>query len=292
MKSIMFTSFFLLSAAITLQAQIGHDNVSTADSQDSIGSTADILQTSADDEDVLNSFTVSSEVEGTRVKKGLDLSAARSVAGTSFELITKSGLTLNGGWSRTLGSGGHLLEWNAEAGYMFILSGQHTLTFSLQHTKYGSDSINVLSGLQNAILTTLKLSFPAIDLTADYELYLGMEPAHYLTITIGKSIASGNFSFDGEMSLTYLRQSIDQGRLDALAAALKKKKSSAVSDPRKKISLSGFSELLFSVQADYALGKGFVILLTPEFSLSPKGEISAKKFRFLWSAGIEYRYEY
>lgn len=238
-------------------------------------------------------FSLRTEFQNTRIKKGVDLSGTNPTSSSSISLLHENGWISRLAWSSMLGSEGGPLNWSADLGYDYSVTEGLDLTAGVSHTKYLADSINAISDLENSLSIGLAVDLSVVDLGIGYETYLGSDPAKYWAADVSHSFGFGSLSVYISVSLTYMSQTIEAGKLDALAAALKKKRLETVASlSKKKITISGISSYSLNLDIRYDLGSGFNVYLDPSYVVSPKGEVSSKERQLSWTVGMKYSTEF
>lgn len=247
-----------------------------------------------DDEDIL-AWTISArtELDRSRIKNGVDLSGTNPTSYSSMSLRHENGWNGRLAWSSMLGNEGGPLNWSAALGYDYSLTDWLDLTAGVSHTKYLSDSINAISDLQNSVSIGFSAALSIVDLGIGYEIYLGSDPAKYWSADVSHSFEFGSLSADLSASLTYMSQTIDATKLEALAVKLKRtKQATGTSLAKKKITISGISSYSLNLDITYDLGSGFNVYLDPSYIVTPKGEVSSKDRQLSWTVGVKYSTEF
>jgi hypothetical protein len=222
------------------------------------------------------------------LSKGVDLSGTNPTSNSSISLQHENGWNGRLAWSQMLGNEGGPLSWSAELGYDHSLTDWLDLSAGVSHTKYLTDSINPLSDLENSLSLGIAADLSVIDLGVSFEIYLGSDPAKYWTGDISRSFEFGDLSVDLSGSLTYMSQTIDAGKLNALAVKLKKKVAVDTMSSKNKITIRGISSYCFDLVLRYDLGSGFKVYFDPSYNITPKGQVAAKDAQFSWTVGIRY----
>ncbi|MBF8248182.1 MAG: hypothetical protein HW374_982 [Bacteroidetes bacterium] len=229
------------------------------------------------------------EFENTRIKKGVDLSGTNPTTSSAISVLHEAGWNGRFAWSSMLGNEGGPLNWSADIGYDYTLNDWLGLTASFSHTRYFADTINAISELQNSLSIGLAATSSVVDIGIGYEIYFGADPARYWSVDVSHSFEFGSLSVDLSGSLTFMSQTIDAGKLEALGALLKKKKQDpAILLSEKKVTISGISSYSLNLDIRYDLGSGFNVYLDPSYVVSPKGEVSSKEMRLSWTVGVKY----
>jgi hypothetical protein len=239
------------------------------------------------------SIEAKSEYENSSIKNGVDLSGTNPTLYNSLNLFHEIGFNGRVSYSSMLGHDGGPLDWSADVGYEYKINNWLNLSLGASHTKYLADSINAISDLENSLSTGLTANLSLVNLEIEYEIYLGTNPANYWTADVSHSLEWGALNFDLTATLTYMSQTIDAAKLEALAIKLKKKnQTTSTSQSKNKVKISGLSNIGFDLDITYEICSGFTFYLDPSYAITPKSEISSKDRQLSFLIGLEYSLGY
>jgi hypothetical protein len=289
----VLTTFLLLSSAALFAQEKQPKAVSDTLSVDVNDSTSIAESDSTEDEEILPwTISAKTELDKSRIQNGVDLSGTNPTSNSSVSLLHESGWNARLAWSSMLGSEGGPLNWSAALGYDYSLTDWLDMTAGVSHTKYFADSINAISNLQNSLSIGLNATLSIVDLGIGYETYFGSDPAKYLSANLSHSFKFGSLSAGLSASLTYMSQTIDAAKLDALAVKMKKKLAAATLLSKSKVTIQGISSYSLNLDVRYDLGSGFNVYLDPSYMVTPKGEVSSKDRQLSWTVGVQYSIEF
>jgi len=237
-------------------------------------------------------LTARADYERSNFKDGLDLSGSNPTLNYFLSIKHSSGLSSSFLYSGFFEGEKKSLFWYADLQYDYSVSEWLDMSAGLSHTKYFVDSLNAVYDLENCISVSASASLNLIDLGLTYDLYLGSDPAHYLTLDVSRMFEIGDLTLLFSASAVYMTQRIEEGKLEGLALKLKHKSSSASANPKRKVSLSGINSYYFDLYSEYDLGSGFSAYFNPTYIISPKSEVSSKDKQLSWLLGVQYSFRF
>jgi hypothetical protein len=246
-----------------------------------------LLAQEEDEEDQPDStkwhFTIGAKYLSHYVTYGVDLSDGRAAFQPSLKFSHASGASAGFNTVRTLGSDGALQQWTLNLGYEHPLTSWLTGGVDFSHTKYQSDTVNILASLANSVTVSLDAEFDPVSVGVSYDRFFGSAGASYLGLTIAGTFEWGDVIVMPMIGTTWMSQ-------DVQTALLRQNKGQGKSKTLGSLttSVTGMSSLSLNVIAIYPLGHGFMFTLSPSFLYSPKAEVSSSSSQLLFTAGISY----